>query len=142
MTYRLFLPAFRFLVLLVALLDCIPVSAQQAMIPEPDNDRVATVGVYVHPPFVTKSGDSYGGMAIDLWELAAGQIGIASRYVEYENTGELVEATASGAVDIAVTNMTVTRERAERIDFTHRSEERRVGKGWRAGRTPGTWNNK
>lgn len=119
MTYRLFLPAFRFLVLLVALLDCIPASAQQTIIPEPDNDRVATVGVYVHPPFVIKSGDNYGGMAIDLWELTAGQIGIASRYVEYENTGELVDATASGAADIAVTNLTVTRERAERIDLTH-----------------------
>lgn len=119
MIFRLFLPAFRFLVLLVALLANIPASAQQATVAEPDNDRAKTVGVYVHPPFVTKSGDSYGGMAIDLWEVAASRIGIASRYVEYENIGELVDATASGAVDIAVSNMTVTRERAERIDFTH-----------------------
>ncbi|MFC5386805.1 transporter substrate-binding domain-containing protein [Aquamicrobium segne] len=58
-------------------------------------------------------------MAIDLWELVAGQLGIASRYIEYENVGELVSAAASGEIDTAVTNMTATRERAERIDLTH-----------------------
>lgn len=118
MTYHPFLSVLR-ISLLLALLGCNPASAQQAMVSEPNNERVASVGVYVHPPFVTKSGDSYGGMAIDLWELAAGQLGIVSRYVEYENVGELVDATASGAIDTAVTNMTATRERAERIDLTH-----------------------
>src|SRR5690606_31355508 len=32
---------------------------------------------------------------------------------------DLVDATASGEINVAVTNMTVTRERVERIDFTH-----------------------
>jgi ABC-type amino acid transport substrate-binding protein len=115
MTYCLSLPVLRLFVLTVALFVGGPASAQQ----EPNDTGAATVGVYVHPPFVTKSGDGYGGMAIDLWELAAGRLGVASRYVEYENVGALVDATASGSVDVAVTNMTVTRERAERIDLTH-----------------------
>jgi ABC-type amino acid transport substrate-binding protein len=32
---------------------------------------------------------------------------------------ELVQATASGGLDVAVTNLTITQGRAERIDFTH-----------------------
>src|SRR5690606_2634941 len=32
---------------------------------------------------------------------------------------ELTDAAASGTIDIAVTNLTVTKERAERFDFTH-----------------------
>ncbi len=109
----------RILILLVALVGCNIASAQQGPVSEQDNERVVRVGVYAHPPFVTKSGDSYGGMAIDLWELAAGQLGITSRYIEYENVGELVSAAASGRIDAAVTNMTATRERAESIDLTH-----------------------
>lgn len=118
MTYHFFLSVLRTFILF-ALVGCNLASAQQALVADPDNERVARVGVYVHPPFVAKSGDSYGGMAIDLWELVAGQLGFASRYIEYENVGELVSAAASGEIDTAVTNMTATRERAERIDLTH-----------------------
>lgn len=84
-----------------------------------DDPGAVTVGVYVHPPFVMKVEDGYGGMAIDLWEWAADQLGLKSRYVEYQNVGELVTATSRGEVQVAVTNMTVTRDRAERIDLTH-----------------------
>ncbi|UHD43801.1 transporter substrate-binding domain-containing protein [Aureimonas altamirensis] len=58
-------------------------------------------------------------MAIELWQWLAGQIGRESTYVEFSNVRELVDAAASGQVDVAVTNMTIIRERAERVDFTH-----------------------
>ncbi|WP_244423596.1 transporter substrate-binding domain-containing protein [Nitratireductor pacificus] len=77
------------------------------------------VGVYVHPPFVTKSEGEFSGMAIELWQWLAAQLGLESDFVEFSNIGELVGAAASGEIDVAVTNMTVIRERAERIDFTH-----------------------
>ncbi|RJE85853.1 transporter substrate-binding domain-containing protein [Paracoccus onubensis] len=77
------------------------------------------VGVYVHPPFVMNEDGHYQGMAIDLWEWLADQRDVESEYIEFDNVGELVDATASGQVDIAVTNMSATRDRAERIDFTH-----------------------
>ncbi|MGN6146110.1 MAG: transporter substrate-binding domain-containing protein [Mesorhizobium sp.] len=80
--------------------------------------RPLTVGVYVHPPFVMKANGAFQGMAIDLWERLASELKLDSKYVEFSNVGELVKATASGTVDVAVTNMTVTRERAEQIDFT------------------------
>ncbi|WP_196257776.1 transporter substrate-binding domain-containing protein [Pelagibacterium limicola] len=78
-----------------------------------------TVGVYVHPPFVVEVDGRFRGMAIELWELLAGQLAVESEYVEFGNIGALVDAAASGDIDVAVTNLTVTRARVERIDFTH-----------------------
>lgn len=77
-----------------------------------------SVGVYVHPPFVIRGEDGYGGMAVDLWQSMASELGLESTYVEFGNVGELVAATAAGDVDVAVTNMTVTKGRIERIDLT------------------------
>lgn len=78
-----------------------------------------TAGVYVSPPFVTRDGDGYAGMAIELCEASLAEREIESAYVEYETFGDLVAAVRDGAVDIAVTNLTVTETRAEFIDFTH-----------------------
>lgn len=94
----------------------LPVDAQEA---EPRASAPVTVGVYVHPPFVIRDGERYGGMAIELWEWLAARLDLESTYVEYGNVGALVDATASDRIDVAVTNMTVTKARAERIDFTH-----------------------
>lgn len=79
-----------------------------------------TVGVYIDPPFVMGESGAYSGMAIDLWEMLAGNLGLApANYVELNTFAELVDATANGEIDAAVTNLTITRDRAERIDFTH-----------------------
>ncbi|MCD7061234.1 transporter substrate-binding domain-containing protein [Pelagibacterium xiamenense] len=77
-----------------------------------------TVGVYESPPFVMAEGDGYAGMAIDLWEAIAGELGYTSQYQRFDTVGALVDATAEGQVDVAVTNMTVTEDRARRVDFT------------------------
>ena len=94
-----------------------PVLAQEDEAIEPA--PASTVGVYVHPPFVMVEDGRFHGMAIELWEWLAGQLGLESNYVELNNIGELVEAAAGGKIDVALTNLTVTRDRAERIDFTH-----------------------
>jgi ABC-type amino acid transport substrate-binding protein len=57
-------------------------------------------------------------MAIDLWEVVAGNLDLATRYVAYPTIRELVDATRNGEIDAAVTNLTITRSRAERISFT------------------------
>src|SRR5690606_21151803 len=76
------------------------------------------VGVYVSPPFVIAENNTFGGMAIDLWEIVAGKLDLATHYVAYPTFRELVEATRAGDVDAAVTNLTITRNRAELISFT------------------------
>lgn len=81
--------------------------------------RTLKVGVYVSPPFVMKKGDRYTGMAIDLWKELSDRIGVRSEYVELDSPNDLVEATAKGDVDVGVTNLTVTRKRARRVDFSY-----------------------
>lgn len=98
-----------------------------------------TVGVQINAPFVMKTDDGYTGMAIDLWNGLATSIGADTQYREYETVGDLVRATAAGDVDVAVTNLTVTEGRAQRIDFTQPwfdsglrimvSDDRRTGLG-------------
>ena len=77
------------------------------------------VGVYVSPPFVMKDGDAYSGMAIDLWEATADKLRVTTEYQEFKNYADLIRSVASGTVDAAVTNLSITAERAAVIDFTH-----------------------
>ncbi len=74
--------------------------------------RPVQVGVYVSEPFVNKEGNSYSGMAIDIWHDIATRMNLASQYVEYPNYAELVKAVSEGKVEAAVTNLTITEMRA------------------------------
>jgi len=77
------------------------------------------VGVYVSPPFVIEQDGGLSGMAVELWEAVASDLDLRSEYQVVPTLRALVQATASGDVEVAVTNLTITRGRAERIDFTH-----------------------
>ncbi|QDH71511.1 transporter substrate-binding domain-containing protein [Marilutibacter alkalisoli] len=107
-----------FLAALLVLAGAGSVHAQDASADTAPPSGQLTVGVYVSPPFVMKEDDRYTGMAIDLWEHMSGQLDLQSRYVELDTIGALVDAAASGEIDVAVTNLTITRSRVERIDFT------------------------
>ncbi|MER9329626.1 transporter substrate-binding domain-containing protein [Mesorhizobium sp. M0488] len=89
------------------------VAAQAQHTSEPLN-----VGVFVNPPFVMKENGRFTGMAVDLWQDIAPKLGRQYHYIEFQTVHDLVEATASGKVDVAITNLTINRPRAERIDFT------------------------
>jgi ABC-type amino acid transport substrate-binding protein len=84
-----------------------------------DSGQAVRVGVYVSPPFVTETDGKFSGMAFELWEALAGTLGLQSKYEVYPTVGDLVEATADGKVDVALTNLTITKGRAERIDFSY-----------------------
>ena len=81
-------------------------------------DRPIRVGVYVSPPFVMEKDGGYTGMAVDLWEALAAERGLQSEYRPFLTFRALVDATAAREVDVAVTNLTITQRRAQRIDFT------------------------
>lgn len=117
--------AFQYTLRMLAVLLCLIAGSAQLAAQDslasgaPGDERSLRVGVYVHPPFVMREGEMFTGMAIELWEQLAQSLSLQSEYVELDNTGALVAATANGEIDVAVTNLTVTRERAERMDFTH-----------------------
>ncbi|WP_368911997.1 transporter substrate-binding domain-containing protein [Taklimakanibacter deserti] len=77
------------------------------------------VGVYISPPFVMKEGDRFTGMAIEPWEALAAKLKLPFDYEEVATVTDLIEATSSGKLDVAVTNLSITEARIERIDFTH-----------------------
>ncbi len=77
-----------------------------------------TVGLFVSPPFVMETDGAYSGMAIDIWEALSRILGLDYTYQRFTNFRDLLDATAEGTVDVAVTNVTITRARAERVDFT------------------------
>ncbi|XWN32676.1 MAG: transporter substrate-binding domain-containing protein [Devosia sp.] len=84
-------------------------------------ESAATVkaGVYLSPPFVTRTDDGYSGMAIELWNALVEKRGATTEFVEFETVRELVGALREQEVDAAITNLTITEARAEHIDFTH-----------------------
>ncbi len=84
----------------------------------PSASGTLTVGVFVNPPFAMKAGDGYTGMAIDLWQALAEQLGVTYEYRPIANIRDLINATDAGDIDVAVTNLTITQGRAERVDFT------------------------
>ncbi len=85
--------------------------------PEATPERV-TVGVRLSAPFVIAEGDGFTGLSVELWEDLASRLGLQWDYRTYDTARALVDATAAGEVDVAVTNLTVTEKRAQRVDFT------------------------
>ncbi|HBQ33967.1 MAG TPA: ABC transporter substrate-binding protein, partial [Ochrobactrum anthropi] len=100
--------------ILILLLVVFPSASYAQQAPKP-----VQVGVYVSEPFVNKQGNAFSGMAIDIWQDIATRMNLASQYVEYPNYTELVKAVSEGKVEAAVTNLTITEQRAEIVDFTH-----------------------
>lgn len=91
--------------------------AQQA--PADQQPQPLKVGLYVSPPFVIGQDGHFSGMAVELWEAIAADLDLRSEYLVLPSIRELVTATSTGDLDVAVTNLTITQGRAERIDFTH-----------------------
>jgi polar amino acid transport system substrate-binding protein len=99
----------------LALTIIVPCFAQPAA---PVSAAPLKVGIYVNPPFIMKSGSGYGGMAIDIWQDSASKLGLNYQYVEMPTFPDLLQAVASGQVDIAVADLSITQERMQRMDFT------------------------
>ncbi|WP_084649843.1 transporter substrate-binding domain-containing protein [Stappia stellulata] len=82
-----------------------------------ENPRIV-VGIHESPPFVMVEGDEVTGMAVDLWEFIAGEIGVDYDYKPFDTVKQLIEAVSSEEVDLAVSNLTISERRAARFDFT------------------------
>ena len=76
------------------------------------------VGVYESAPFVIRENGQYSGMAIELWQGLEKKVGLSSTYQSYPSFRKLIEAVQHGEIDAAVTNLTITKLRAQSIAFT------------------------
>lgn len=103
----------------LALFCCLPLSVSWGQEGFSEHHTPLAIGIHLDPPFVIEENGTYTGMAIELWQILADNLGQQYHYVTYPDFTALVDATEAGQVDVAVTNLTINRDRAERVDFTH-----------------------
>ncbi|OJJ10959.1 ABC transporter substrate-binding protein [Alphaproteobacteria bacterium AO1-B] len=122
LNYRVFLRSVSPIIVLISAMILVvsPGAAQEAgQAPEAaSGEAPLTVGVRVSPPFVMQTADGYSGMAIELWEELAAAAGLEYQYEPYPNVRALIDATAEGQTDAAISNLTITKARLEKMDFT------------------------
>ncbi|MCA8972493.1 MAG: transporter substrate-binding domain-containing protein [Planctomycetes bacterium] len=80
--------------------------------------REITIATKVTPPFVTRDGDHYSGLSIELWDLLSKKLDMRATFVERDLEGMLA-AAEKGEVDLALAAITVTPEREAVMDFSH-----------------------
>ncbi|EBE1641804.1 transporter substrate-binding domain-containing protein [Salmonella enterica] len=76
------------------------------------------VGVYISQPFVMSENNKLTGLAVDLWLGYASKNGLKTIFTEYPTIDALLNATRNGNIDVAVSNITLTEERARYLTFS------------------------
>ncbi len=80
--------------------------------------KILKIGVVIAPPFVEKDPSGhYIGVAIDLWEDLAEDLGLRFEVKEY-GLEELLAAVVQGTVDVGVSALSLTPEREAIMDFS------------------------
>ncbi|HEV8674529.1 MAG TPA: transporter substrate-binding domain-containing protein, partial [Methylomirabilota bacterium] len=94
-------------------------SSGSASAQTPPAARTLTVGVFSAPPYTMKSaGGTWQGIAVDLWDAIARELGLQYRFQELEPDAALTGVEAGG-LDALVGPVAVTPEREQRVDFSH-----------------------
>jgi ABC-type amino acid transport substrate-binding protein len=116
--------------LLVLLCGATQAVAQQAPAP-------ITAAVYITPPFVMKSGDSFTGFTWELWQKIADDLKLNYEVRSVGTIPELLQLVHDKQVDVAVANLTITAARFTQMDFSQPyfdsglrimiDEDRRIG---------------
>lgn len=77
-----------------------------------------TVGTKVAEPFVIKEQNGrWDGISFELWNTISSELNLQYDIKEYDLEG-LINAVEKGEIDIAVSPLTITAEREEKMDFT------------------------
>lgn len=78
-----------------------------------------TVATREAAPFAMKNADgTWYGLSIDLWDVIAGELGIAYQFEE-ASLDNMIEGVANGRFDASTAAMTITPAREMRVDFSH-----------------------
>ncbi|QED26832.1 transporter substrate-binding domain-containing protein [Microvenator marinus] len=87
----------------------------------PKLPKSVRVGVAGSVPFVVKTegvANETTGLSVELWRLMASRLEIGTEIVVYPSVDELIMGLESGDVRVAVGPISITRGRAERVEFT------------------------
>ena len=77
--------------------------------------RVATVS---RTPFSFVQNETDAGFSVDLWNALAQEIGAETEFVRTDTFGEMLDLVATGQVDAAIANISITAAREETMDFS------------------------
>jgi ABC-type amino acid transport substrate-binding protein len=81
--------------------------------------KTLIIGTRVAPPFAMKSSDGqWSGLSIELWRKVAAQLGLKYEWRELGEPETLITHVADGTVDASISAITVTANRARRVDFS------------------------
>lgn len=69
------------------------------------------------PPFVMKSGKSYVGFEIEFWNSVAKALGVTAKYIEMPFP-KILESVEKKKVDVGLASITITSDRAKKMDFS------------------------
>ncbi|MGL4651306.1 MAG: transporter substrate-binding domain-containing protein [Caldilineaceae bacterium] len=104
--------------LILAILPMLPARAQATPAAPPGGDALRVV-IKPLAPFVSSDGDdTYYGFSIDLWQEIARRTEHPFAYVWVETVTEQLQAVEQGRGDLAITGISITREREEQLDFS------------------------
>jgi ABC-type amino acid transport substrate-binding protein len=76
------------------------------------------VAIKTLEPFVIFDGERNAGFSIDLWEALGKRIGREFEYVRVNTVREQINMVRDGAADVAITGISITRDRENAIDFS------------------------
>jgi len=76
------------------------------------------VGVFLIQPFAFKSQEDYSGFCVDLWRKIAADMDQPFDFVPFTAPSELQKAILSNQVDVALGNISITKERLKIVDFS------------------------
>ena len=83
------------------------------------NRQKLIVGTREAPPFAMKDDAGvWTGLSIELWEDVAQDLGMAYELREMGEPETLIDGVSDGTIDVSIAAITVTAERAERVDFS------------------------
>ncbi|EBG1722272.1 transporter substrate-binding domain-containing protein [Salmonella enterica] len=104
---------FRLIVFIIGLISFCPGSVFAS-----GAEHHVRVGVYISQPFVMSEQGNLTGLAIDLWNSFAGEKKLETEYINFPTINGLLTAVSAGDVDVAVTGITITEERAHQMAFS------------------------
>jgi polar amino acid transport system substrate-binding protein len=115
----------RFLLANLSLAGCLVAAVACALGAEPQESAPLRIAVYDVPPYGYVDTDgSISGVSVDLWRRVAEQLERQFKLVAVSDMEAVLEGLEQGRFDAAIGAITITPERAERVDFsypTHRS---------------------
>jgi ABC-type amino acid transport substrate-binding protein len=105
-------------ILLIPLLLLLSTSYRGALAVQEDQTPLRVVTKPL-PPFVIKSGDSFIGFSIELWDALAEELNVPYEFYEVETVTQQLEAVENNEADVAIAGITITEIREEFVDFTY-----------------------